>query len=83
MQVELLGLVLLQPDRRWTLDELTGLLGAPTSSIHRELLRAAEAGIVERDVRQRPHLFRAATDSPLFDPMRTLLQVTVGGGAAS
>ncbi|HEX7297518.1 MAG TPA: hypothetical protein VF257_00840, partial [Solirubrobacteraceae bacterium] len=46
MQVRLLGLLLLQPEREWTIDDLRRTLDAPTSSIVRELARAQDAGIV-------------------------------------
>lgn len=78
MQLELLGLLLLQSDRTWTLDELTTLLKAPASSVHRELGRAVSAGLIRRDHRQRPHLYSTAQDSPGYTPLRELLELTVG-----
>jgi predicted nucleotidyltransferase len=78
MQVALLGLVILQPDRPWTLDELTDELSAPTSSVLRELRRLVDAGVVLRDAAQRPHLYRAATQSPAYEPLRQLIELTVG-----
>jgi predicted transcriptional regulator len=78
MQLELLGLLLLQPDRTWTLDQLATLLNAPASSVHRELGRAVSAGLVRRDDRQRPHLYAAAADSPAYKPLKQLLDLTVG-----
>jgi predicted nucleotidyltransferase len=78
MQVRLLALVLLQPERGWTLQELAETLPAPQSSVHRELQRAAAAGIVRRDATARPHRFLAAADDPLYEPLATLLRLTVG-----
>ena len=78
MQVELLGLLLLQPDREWTLSELARVLGATQSSVHRELTRAVDAGIVSRRSSQRPHAFRAASDSPTYEALREILDRTVG-----
>lgn len=78
MQVRLLALVLLQPERTWVLKGLTETLGAPQSSVHRELERAEAAGIVVRDATARPHRFRAATDDPLYEPLATLLRRSVG-----
>lgn len=78
MQVELLGLVLLQPDRTWTLDALSKLLKAPRASIHRELQRAVNAGIIRRDSSVRPHAYEAAVESPLYPSLRDLLALTVG-----
>jgi predicted nucleotidyltransferase len=78
MQVRLLALLLLQPERRWTLQDLAAALDAPQSSVHRELNRAEAAGIIRRDSSARPHHFRAATDEPLYEPMAALLRGSVG-----
>lgn len=78
MQVEMLGVVLLQPARSWTLEELSATLGATRSSVHRELGRALAAGIIVRNERQRPHLHSAATESPAYRPLCELLELTVG-----
>jgi predicted nucleotidyltransferase len=77
-QVRLLALLLLQPERRWTREELTVAVGAPASSVHRELRRAEAAGLVVRDTASRPHVLRAGQDSPLVQPLTTLLERTVG-----
>lgn len=78
MQVRLLALLLLQPERSWTLKGLADTLAAPQSSVHRELNRAEAAGIIRRDATARPHQFRAATDEPLHEPLATLLRRSVG-----
>lgn len=78
MQIRLLALLLLQPDRSWTLQQLAATLAAPQSSVHRELHRAEAAGLVNRDAAARPHRFSGATDDPLAEPLVTLLQRSVG-----
>jgi predicted nucleotidyltransferase len=78
MQVRLLALLLLQPERSWTLHELAADLDAPQSSVHRELGRAEDAGLVIRDAAARPHGFRAATDDSLYEPLAALLSRSVG-----
>jgi predicted nucleotidyltransferase len=78
MQARLLALLLLQPERRWTLHGLASVLGAPQSSVHRELARAEDSGIVTRDNAARPHLFSAATDDPSYEPLADLLRMSVG-----
>jgi len=78
MQVQLLSLVILQPDRDWTLDALTERVHAPQSSVHRELRRFVDAGLVSRDARKRPYAYRAATDAPAYQPLRELLELTSG-----
>jgi hypothetical protein len=76
--IELLGLLLLQRERGWTLQELTGALAAPSSSVHRELGRAEQAGIVTRDAGARSLRFTAATDDPFYEPLVALLGRSVG-----
>jgi predicted nucleotidyltransferase len=76
-QVELLALLLAQPDRGWTRDELARAVRTPPSSAHRELTRALDAGIVVRDEQTRPHRYQANRDSPVFEPLRALLDQTV------
>lgn len=78
MQVQLLALVLLQPERRWSLQELSDVLGAPQSSVHRELARAEGAGVIGRDAEARPHRFSAATEDASYPALADLLRRTVG-----
>ncbi len=78
MQLHLLSLLLLQPERSWTLQELAQALDAPASSVHRELVRAESAGIIRRDATARPHRFDAATDDPFNEPLVDLLRRSVG-----
>lgn len=78
MQIRMLALLLLQPERGWTLHELAGALDAPQSSVHRELGRAESAGIVRREAAARPHRFSAATDDAFYEPLADLLLRSVG-----
>ena len=78
MQLRLLALLLLQPERRWTLKELAEAVGAPASSVHRELARAEASGIVLRDASARPHRFTAATADSFYEPLVLLLRRSVG-----
>jgi predicted nucleotidyltransferase len=78
MQLRLLALLLLQPERSWTLQELAQALDAPASSVHRELGRAQRAGIIRRSAAARPHRFQAATEDPLYEPVAELLRRSVG-----
>jgi predicted nucleotidyltransferase len=78
MQLRLLALLLLQPERTFTLDALASALEAPQSSVHRELKRAEDAGIITRDSTVRPHQFRAASDEPFVEPLSALVAGTVG-----
>jgi predicted nucleotidyltransferase len=74
----MLGLLLLDPSQDWTADALAAATRMPRPSVHRELQRAWVAGLVDRNATQRPHRYRALTDSPLHGPLRDLLERTVG-----
>jgi len=78
MQLRLLGLLLLQPERSWTLPELARSVAAPQSSVHRELGRAEASGVIRRDASARPHRFAAAQDDPLYGPLAALLSRSIG-----
>lgn len=78
LQPRMLGLLFLNPDRTWTTAELAERLEATLVSIHRELQRALKAGVVTREAIGRTYLYRAAVGSPLYEPLRLLLERTVG-----
>lgn len=78
LQLRLLGLLLLDSARGWTLDDAEDVLRGPRTSIHRELHRALAAGLVVRERGSRPHVYRAAVESPLYEPLKALLERTVG-----
>jgi len=50
----------------------------PAASLHRELHRALGAGLVEREGIGRSFRYRASKTSPLYKPLRELLERTVG-----
>lgn len=76
--MRMLALLLLQPERAWTLQELALTLAAPASSVHRELGRAEDAGIIHRNSEARPHRFQAAVEDPLYQPIAEMLRRSVG-----
>ena len=78
MQVQLLSLLLLQPERSWTLHELAEAVGAPQSSVHRELARAQAAGVILRDDSARPYRFVAAMEDAAYGSLADLLRRVVG-----
>jgi predicted nucleotidyltransferase len=50
-------------------------------SVRRELHRMVDAGIAEREVIGRQSVFRASVASPLFEPLRELVERSVGAEA--
>ncbi len=72
-QVEVLAGILDDPEREQSLADLTRRLGIPTASIHREIERAEQAGIVRSRRVGKTRLVSADTSSPYFAPLRQLL----------
>ena len=74
----MLGLLLVNPQETWTARQLSKALDAISVSIHRELHRALATGLLTREPIGKTYVYRAATDSPLHEPLRLLLERTVG-----
>lgn len=72
LQAEVLTLVLLNPDREWTLTDLAARVGSAVSSVQREVVRAERAGVMASRRVGRNRLVRA-TPSPLTAPLTELL----------
>lgn len=78
MQGEILAALLLQPDREFTLTELSGLTGAAPSQVHGEVNRLTTAGwALDRKV-GRSRLIRAATEHAMYRPMVQILELSYG-----
>jgi predicted nucleotidyltransferase len=77
-QLRMLGRLLLDPDHPATTEELRLASGMSKASLHRELRRAVDAGLVERDESRRPHEFRAVQTNRMYEPVTALVRMTVG-----
>ncbi|MGH2685054.1 MAG: MarR family transcriptional regulator, partial [Actinomycetota bacterium] len=77
-QVELLADILDDPDREQSLADLTRRLGIPTASVHREIERAEQAGIVRSRRVGKTRLVSADTASPYYAPLRQILVAAFG-----
>ena len=87
-QAEILALLLGDPDLEVSLTELAARTGAPHPSVHREIERAASAGIVRSRRVGNVRLVRANTDSPYYVGLADVLTRSFGvpaviGGALS
>ncbi len=77
LQADMLTLVLLTPNREWSLTELADRTGASLSSAQREMARAQEAGVVASRRLGSTRLVTAA-ESPLTGPLTELLLRSFG-----
>lgn len=76
-QAELLTLVLLNPDREWTLTELAGKVGASVTTAQREVARGEQTGVLSSRRLGNTRLVTAA-DSPLTGPLTEVLLRSFG-----
>ncbi len=72
-QVELLALILGDPESETSLSDLSQSLGIPFASVHREVERAERAGVLTSRKIGNTRLVRADTSSPYFDGLSAVL----------
>src|SRR5262252_6094986 len=77
LQAEVLTLVLLNPEREWTLTELAWRAGSAVASVQREVVRAEQAGVMTSRRVGKTRLVKAAR-SPLTAPLTDLLLRSFG-----
>lgn len=77
-QAELLMWLMLHPDQEFGVSDLALRLGVPLSTLHREVVRLDEAGLISSRTLGRNRLLRANTAHPAARALTQLLEVTFG-----
>jgi DNA-binding transcriptional ArsR family regulator len=77
-QGELLALVLLHPEREYSITELAEACGVTPTAVLREVERLVGGGILEDRRVGRSRLVKARTDTPLYRPLSEVISVTFG-----
>lgn len=77
-QAELLMWLYLHPDIEYGMSDLAERLVVPLSTLHREVVRLDEAGLIVSRTLGRNRLIRADTDHPAAKALAQLLEVTFG-----
>jgi DNA-binding transcriptional ArsR family regulator len=77
-QAELLMWLLLHPEQEYGVTDLSERLGVPLSTLHREVVRLNEAGLITSRALGRNRLIRADTSHPAARSLAQLLEVTFG-----
>lgn len=77
-QAELLLWLLLHPEHEYGVSDLAARLGVPLSTLHREVVRLDEAGLITSRTLGRNRLLRANTSHPAAPALTQLLEVTFG-----
>lgn len=70
--------LLLHPDQEYGVSDLADRLGVPLSTLHREVVRLDEAGLITSRTLGRNRLVRANTGHPAGPALIQLLEVTFG-----
>lgn len=70
--------LLLHPDQEYGVTDLAERLGVPLSTLHREVVRLDEAGLITSRTLGRNRLLRAGTSHPAVPALTKLLEVTFG-----
>lgn len=73
-----LGLLLLQPAQRFHVRELARLTGTTAGTLHRELSKLAEAGLLLRERQGNQVLYQANESCPVFEELAGLFRKTSG-----
>src|SRR5690606_7674577 len=78
VQQRVLGLLFGQPERRYQSAELIRLAGSGTGSVHRQLTRLAQVGLVTAEAVGNQKFYQANPHSPVFAELVGLVRKTVG-----
>lgn len=77
-QLQILGATYLEPERRFTIPELVSRSSRPQPTVAREVERLTEAGLLESELRSGRRTAWAASASPIFDEICSILLKTIG-----
>lgn len=75
---DLLGLLLADPARKWTADDLARRTAAPYPTVTKELRRLTDAGLLQSESLGRTKLVWADTTNPYFRPLSELVLRSFG-----
>jgi len=73
-----LGLLLLHPDEAYHVREIARLTGTIAGTLHKELSRLSEVGILLKQSRGNQLLYRANRDCPVFEELASIVRKTSG-----
>ena len=78
LQADILAVLLLNPDQEYSLTELARRFGAPLSTVHGEVRRLTEAGLLTRRDAGRSAMIRANVSNRLVEPLADVLFLAWG-----
>lgn len=73
-----LGLLLLHPDKRYHVREIARLTGTVAGTLHKELAKQAEAGLLVKESVGNQVQYRADLGCPIYEELASILRKTSG-----
>lgn len=73
-----LGLLLLHPDKRYHVREIARLTGTVAGTLHKELTRLAEAGVLVKEAVGNQVQYRANIECPIYEELSRILEKLTG-----
>lgn len=73
-----LGLLLLQPDHAYHVREIARLTGTLAGTLHKELSKLAEAGLLQKEPQGNQVYYRANLACPIYEELASILRKTSG-----
>jgi predicted nucleotidyltransferase len=73
-----LGLLLLHPDKQYHVREIARLTGTVAGTLHKELTRLAETGVLVKETSGNQVYYRADRTCPVFEELASILRKTSG-----
>ncbi len=73
-----LGLLLQYPDKQYHVREIARLTGTVAGTLHKELTRLAEAGVLVKEVVGNQVQYRANIECPVYEELRGILEKLTG-----
>ena len=71
---QVLELLLLQPDKRYHVREIARLTGTVAGTLHKELTKLADAGVLVKEAVGNQVQYRANTDCLIYEELRRILE---------
>jgi predicted nucleotidyltransferase len=77
VQLSVLGLMMGQPERVFSISEIIQAAASGSGAVQRELIKLTKAGLVAISLSGKRKLYQANRQSPIFEELRSILRKTV------
>lgn len=75
---QVLELLLLQPDKRYHVREIARLTGTVAGTLHKELTKLADVGVLLKETVGNQVQYQANRDCPVYEELRRIMEILTG-----